>query len=103
MLLLIVPEKAQQDWNTVVGTAKTTVDNFFSSLYSGDWTVFENGILNAIGLAKRYTEALSNAKMAMAIGESKADRLEAERNNYEYLITRRVLVMKKEQQPITLT
>lgn len=79
----------QQDWNTVVGTAKTTVDNFFSSLYSGDWTVFENGILNAIGLAKRYTEALSNAKMAMAIGESKADRLEAERNNYEYLITKK--------------
>lgn len=81
--------EAQQDWNTVVGTAKTTVDNFFSSLYSGDWTVFENGILNAIGLAKRYTEALSNAKMAMAIGESKADRLEAERNNYEYLITKK--------------
>ena len=81
--------EAQQDWNTVVGTAKTTVDNFFSSLYSGDWTVFENGILNAIGLAKRYTEALSNLKMAMAIGESKADRLEAERNNYEYLITKK--------------
>ena len=81
--------EAQQDWNTVVGTAKTTVDNFFSSLYSGDWTVFKNGILNAIGLAKRYTEALSNAKMAMAIGESKADRLEAERNNYEYLITKK--------------
>ena len=39
---------------------RQTVDNFFSSLYSGDWTVFENGILNAIGLAKRYTEALSN-------------------------------------------
>ena len=73
----------------VLGIAKTTVDNFFSSLYSGDWTVFENGILNAIGLAKRYTEALSNAKMAMAIGESKADRLEAERNNYEYLITKK--------------
>ena len=27
--------------------------------------------------------------MAMAIGESKADRLEAERNNYEYLITKK--------------
>lgn len=89
--------EAQQDWNTVVGTAKTTVDNFFSSLYSGDWTVFENGILNAIGLAKRYTEALSNAKMAMAIGESKADRLEAERNNYEYLITKKGISNEERQ------
>lgn len=81
--------ETQQDWNTVVGTAKTTVDNFFSSLYSGDWTVFENGILNAIGLAQRYTTALQNAKMAMDIGETKADRLEAERNNFEYLITKK--------------
>lgn len=81
--------ETQQDWNTVVGTAKTTVDNFFSSLYNGDWTVFENGILNAIGLAQRYTTALQNAKMAMEIGETKADRLEAERNNIEYLITKK--------------
>ena len=81
--------ETQQDWNTVVGTAKTTVDNFFSSLYSGDWTVFENGILNAIGLAQRYTTALQNAKMAMDIGETKADRLEAERNNFEYMITKK--------------
>lgn len=81
--------ETQQDWNTVVGTAKTTVDNFFSSLYSGDWTVFENGILNAIGLAQRYTTALQNARMAMEIGETKADRLEAERNNFEYLITKK--------------
>lgn len=81
--------ETQQDWNTVVGTAKTTVDNFFSSLYNGDWTVFENGKLNAIGLAKRYTTALQNARMAMEIGETKADRLEAERNNIEYLITKK--------------
>lgn len=80
--------RTQDDWNTVVGTAKTTVDNFFSSLYTGDWTVFENGLLNAIGLAQEYTIALRNAQRAMEIGETKADRLEAERNNVEYLISK---------------
>jgi hypothetical protein len=36
------------DWSFAIGTAKDTVDVFFTSLNTGDFTVFNKGILNTI-------------------------------------------------------
>lgn len=78
---------SQLEWKSTIEGARTSVDMFFAAIKTGDWSAFENGILNAIGLAKDYIKQLELAKQAGAMGKTKAERLEGERNNYEYLIT----------------
>lgn len=58
--------------------AKTTVDNFFVALTSGDWSAFNDGLSNVIakaGDAARAIDQLGNSVMALNVANSK-DRLE---------------------------
>lgn len=78
---------SQLQWQSTMDGARISVDNFFTAIQTGDWSVFEDGIMNAIGLAKDYIKYLELAKQAGQMGKTKAERLEGQRNNYEYLIT----------------
>ena len=77
----------QIEWQSIVNGAKQSVNQFFTALTSGDWSVFENGLINAIGLAKEYQKQMKLAQDASLWGKTKAEKYEAQRNNYEYLIT----------------
>lgn len=77
----------QLEWQSTVNGAKQSVNQFFTALSTGDWSVFESGLINAIGLAKEYQKQMKLAGEAAGWGKTKAEKYEAARNNYEYLIT----------------
>lgn len=74
-------------FSTTIDTAKTTVSNFFSSLLSGDWTPFENGLKESISLANKFAEAMNQTGKSNEWGTYYADYLEGRRNQLEYIIT----------------
>ena len=75
----------QNKWNDILGTAKESVDSFFTSLTTGDWSVWEGGILNAIRLSKKYTQALRELKSNLKIGDVRLSQDEKELNRFENL------------------
>ena len=79
--------RTQLEWQSSLEGANTSVNQFFQSLISGDWGTFEDGILNAIGLAKEYQKQMKLAKQAAGINKSEAELYEGQRNNYEHIIT----------------
>ena len=79
--------RTQLEWQSTLDGASTSVNQFFQSLISGDWGAFEDGILNAIGLAKEYQKQMKLAKQAAGINKSEAELYEGQRNNYEHIIT----------------
>lgn len=79
--------RTQLEWQSTLEGASTSVNQFFQSLISGDWGTFEDGILNAIGLAKEYQKQMKLAKQAAGINKSEAELYEGQRNNYEHIIT----------------
>lgn len=79
--------RTQLEWQSSLEGACTSVNQFFQSLISGDWGTFEDGILNAIGLAKEYQKQMKLAKQAAGINKSEAELYEGQRNNYEHIIT----------------
>lgn len=59
----------------------TSIDNFFSSLTSGDWSVFERGIMNVIQKAGEAADALdqlANSQMSLGVINAK-ENLELQR------------------------
>lgn len=59
----------------------TSVDNFFAALTSGDWTVFERGIINMIEKAGEAADALdqlANSQMSLGVINAK-ENLELQR------------------------
>lgn len=79
--------RTQLEWQSSVDGAKTSINQFFQSLLSGDWSVYENGIANAIGLAKEYQKQMRLAQQATGLNRTEAELYEGERNNYEHIIT----------------
>lgn len=77
---------SQMKFQSTLDGCKTTVNNFFTALQTGDFSVFENGLLNAIRLAKEYQRQMKLAGMASTIGKTQAEGFEAQRNNYESII-----------------
>ena len=84
--------KAIQDkFITITEGAKQTVNDFFSALTSGDWSVFDGGITGAIKKGQQYISTLKNLKTALSIGQYTADELEAERDKAEVKLTQKGL------------
>ena len=84
--------KAVQDkFITITEGAKQTVNDFFSALTSGDWSVFDGGITGAIKKGQQYISTLKNLKTALSIGQYTADELEAERDKAEVKLTQKGL------------
>lgn len=61
-------------YNNTMGALKTTVDNFFTSLTTGDWSVFDRGISNVISKAYEAQVALDqlgNSTMSLGVINAK--------------------------------
>lgn len=74
-------------FSTTINTAKTTINNFFSSLLSGDWTPFKNGFKETISLANQFAEAMHETEKSNEWGTYYAEYLDGRRNQLEHIIT----------------
>lgn len=78
--------KLQNDWQTLMGTGKTVTDQFFSSLYSGDWTIFNEGIEKAIENAEAYITAYRNTMKMLQTTATSYERIDAQKNQLEAIV-----------------
>ena len=76
----------QGKWQTAMGTGKTVTDQFFSSLYSGDWTVFNEGIEKAIDNAEAYITAYRNTMKMLQSTATSYERIDAQKNQLESIV-----------------
>lgn len=77
---------SQMKFQSTLDGCKSTINNFFTALQTGDFSVFENGLLNAIRLAKEYQRQMRLASLASTIGKTEAEGYEALRNNQEFIL-----------------
>ena len=93
---IISSSKETQDaFNTVMGTAGEVTSQFFRSLTSGDWTVFGEGIDNAISKAKEYTETIRDMQRMFEVMQSRYDIIEADKTRLESIIEDESLSLKQ--------
>ena len=76
----------QGKYNDLMKAGSTVIDQFFSSLYSGDWTVFNQGILKAIENAERFQKSYRNTMRMLETTRVKYERVDAEKNRLESII-----------------
>lgn len=84
-------------------TGSTVTEQFFSSIYSGDWTVFNNGILNAIKNAKDYVDTYRKLQKTLQVNSIRYEQTDAKKNQLESIIEDDSLapeVRKKAQQEL---
>lgn len=76
----------QDQYNTTVKAGKEVIDDFFSSLYSGNWDVFNEGILRAIENAKTYSQEYMNIMRMLDVTAARYERVDAEKNRLESIV-----------------
>lgn len=81
----------QDNFITLTQGMQESVDDFFSALVSGDWTVFEGGIDKAIKKGQQYVKTLRLLRQSLNIGQYAADELEANRDKAEVKLTQKGL------------
>ncbi|MCR8874892.1 hypothetical protein [Phocaeicola barnesiae] len=81
----------QDNFITLTQGMQESVDDFFSALVSGDWTVFEGGIDKAIKKGQQYVKTLRLLRQSLNIGQFAADELEANRDKAEVKLTQKGL------------
>ncbi len=77
---------AQAEYNDVLNAGKKSVNDFFNSLLSGDWTRYNNGILEAIKLNKEFAKSQRNLSDWKNLTESRLDQTDALTSNLEAII-----------------
>ena len=93
----------QDKYNSLMRTGSTVTEQFFSSIYSGDWTVFNNGILNAIKNAKDYVDTYRKLQKTLQVNSLRYEQTNAKKNQLESIIEDDSLapeVRKKAQQEL---
>ena len=78
----------QDKYNSLMRTGSTVTEQFFSSIYSGDWTVFNNGILNAIKNAKDYVDTYRKLQKTLQVNSIRYEQTDAKKNQLESIIER---------------
>lgn len=91
-------KSVQDKFKIITEGATQTVNDFFSALTTGDWSVFDGGISNAIKKGQIYISTLKNLKAALSIGQYTADELEAERDKAEVKLTQEGLSKEERKQ-----
>ena len=93
---MISSSKETQDaFNTVMGTAGEVTSQFFRSLTSGDWSIFGDGIDNAISKAKEYTDTIRDMQRMFEAMQSRYDIIEADKTRLESIIEDESLSLKQ--------
>lgn len=68
-------QSTQDDWDNTMFAAKMTVDKFFTSINTGDWTSFQNGLMQSFAAAKNLSaeiDALNDKRLSLTYIKSEA-------------------------------
>lgn len=76
----------QQKYNSYMEAGSTVVDQFFSALYNGDWSVFNNGIDTAISKAQRFSSTYKDLQRLLVANQLRFDRQDARKDQLEAII-----------------
>ena len=81
----------------------TVTGQFFTAIYSGDWTVFNDGIEKAIKNAKEYADTYRNVQRMLETTSIKFEQTDARKTQLEAIIeddTKPLEERKKAQQEL---
>ena len=76
----------QDEYNNTIKGLSSSVDTFFNSLTTGDFTSFENGLINLIKRSKEFQESLANIQKLQITTSTQYDRTDARKNELEAII-----------------
>ena len=76
----------QAGWNTTLDGLSTSVDTFFNSLTTGDFSSFENGLISLIKRSKEFQESLLKIQKLQITTSTAYDRTDARKNELESII-----------------
>lgn len=76
----------QDKFNSLMQAGATVTDQFFSSLYSGDWTVFNSGIERAIKQAKEYADTYREVQRMLQVTGVKYEQTDSRKTQLEAII-----------------
>lgn len=76
----------QDRFNSYMEAGSRVVDQFFTALYSGDWSVFNSGILQAIDNARQYAVEYTNILRTLDVTAARYERIDAEKNRLESIV-----------------
>lgn len=76
----------QEGWNTTLDGLSTSVDTFFNSLTTGDFSSFENGLISLIKRSKEFQQSLKNIQKLQITTSTQYDRTDAIKNELESII-----------------
>lgn len=88
---------AQAEYNDTIVAAKKSVNDFFNSLLTGDWSRYQNGILEAIKLNKEFAKSQRQMNEWKGIAESRLDQTDAYTSNLEAIIEDTTLPLEERQ------
>lgn len=93
----------QDKYNSLMQAGSTVTDQFFTAIYSGDWTVFNDGIEKAIKNAKEYADTYRNVQRMLETTNIKFEQTDARKTQLEAIIeddTKPLEERKKAQQEL---
>ena len=76
----------QDKYNSLLQAGATVTDQFFSALYSGDWTVFNSGIERAIKQAKEYADTYREVQRMLQVTGVKYEQTDSRKTQLEAII-----------------
>lgn len=76
----------QQKYNSYMEAGSTVVDQFFSALYNGDWSVFSDGVDTAIAKARRFSSTYKDLQRLLVANQLSFDRQDARKDQLEAII-----------------
>ena len=76
----------QDKYNSLLQAGATVTDQFFSAIYSGDWTVFNSGIEKAIKQAKEYADTYREVQRMLQVTGVKYEQTDSRKTQLESII-----------------
>lgn len=76
----------QDKYNSLLQAGATVTDQFFSAIYSGDWTVFNSGIEKAIKQAKEYANTYREVQRMLQVTGVKYEQTDSRKTQLEAII-----------------
>lgn len=76
----------QDKYNSLLQAGATVTDQFFSAIYSGDWTVFNSGIEKAIKQAKEYANTYREVQRMLQVTGIQYEQTDSQKTRLEAII-----------------
>lgn len=76
----------QDKYNSLLQAGATVTDQFFSAIYSGDWTVFNSGIERAIKQAKEYADTYREVQRMLQVTGIQYEQTDSRKTQLEAVI-----------------